>query len=85
MSVVSFCKRRSSLPVAGEKRVYKTIPTIISTEASAIVKCRNGNNDDGNGPEIPEKKKFRSEIQIKTFESAGFSTSRSAEGKHTYF
>jgi hypothetical protein len=27
------------------------------TEASTIVKCRNGNNDDGNGPEIPEIKK----------------------------
>ena len=56
MSVVSFCKRPSSLPVADEKRVYKAIPTIVSTEASTIVKCRNGNNDDGNGPEIPEKK-----------------------------
>ena len=52
MSVVSFCKRPSSLPVADEKRVYKTIPAIVSTEASTIVKCRNGNNDDG--PEIPE-------------------------------
>ena len=59
MFVVSFCKMPSSLPVADEKRIYKTIPTIVSTEASAIVKCRNGNNDDGNGPEIPEiKKKF---------------------------
>ena len=86
MSVVSFCKRPSSLPVADEKRVYKTIPAIVSTEASAIVKCTNGNNDDDNGPEIPEiKKKLRSEIQIKTFETAGFSMSRSAEGKHTYF
>jgi hypothetical protein len=26
-----------SLPVADEKRVYKTIPAIVSTEASAIV------------------------------------------------
>ena len=43
------------LPVADEKCVYKTIPAIISTEASTIVKCRNGNNDDG--PEIPEIKK----------------------------
>ena len=58
MSVVSFCKRPSSLPVADEKHVYKAIPTIVSTEASTIVKCRNGNNDDGNGPEIPGKKKF---------------------------
>ena len=57
MSVVSFCKRPSSLPVADEKHVYKTIPAIVSTEASAIVKCRNRNNDDGNGPEIPEIKK----------------------------
>ena len=72
MSMVSFCKRPSSLPVADEKRVYKAIPTIVSTEASAIVKCRNRNNDDGKGPEIPEiKKKLRSEIQIKTFESVG--------------
>jgi hypothetical protein len=67
------------------KRVYKTIPAIVSTEASAIVKCRKRNNDDGNEPEIPEIKKLRSEIQIKTFESAGFSLSQSAEGKHTYF
>jgi len=51
MSVVSFCNRPSSLSVADENRVYKTIPV----EASATVKCRNGNNDDGNGPEIPEK------------------------------
>jgi hypothetical protein len=29
MSVVSFCKRPSSLPVADEKRVYKTIPAIV--------------------------------------------------------
>ena len=57
MSVVFFCKRPSSLPVADEKRVYKTIPAIISTEVSAIVKYRNGNNDDDNGPEIPEIKK----------------------------
>ena len=55
---------------------------LIPTEVSAIVKCRNGNNDDGNSR---NKKKLRSEIQIKTFESAGFSMSRSAEGKHTYF
>ena len=55
--MVSFRKRPSSLPVADEKRVYKTIPAIVSTEASTIVKCRNGNNDDGNGPEIPEIKK----------------------------
>ena len=33
----SLCKRPSSLPVADEKRVYKTIPAIVSTEASAIV------------------------------------------------
>ena len=57
MSVVSFCKRPSSLPVADEKRVYKTIPAMASTEASATLKCRNGNNDDGNGPEIPEIEK----------------------------
>ena len=29
----------------------------IPTETSTIVKCRNGNNDDGNGLEIPEIKK----------------------------
>ena len=46
------------LPVADEKCVYKTIPSIISTEVSTIVKCRNGNNDDGNGLEIPELKTF---------------------------
>ena len=84
MSMVSFCKRRSSLPVADEKRVYKTIPTIVSAEASAIVKCRNGNNDDETDPKFRRKIKFRSEIQIKTFELAGFSMSRSAKGKHTY-
>jgi hypothetical protein len=33
--------------------LYKTIPAIVSTEASTIVKCRNGNNDDRNEPEIP--------------------------------
>ena len=47
------------------------------TEASTIVKCRNGNKDDRNGPEIPEIKKLRSEIKIKTFELVG--------GKLTYF
>jgi hypothetical protein len=53
---------------------------------SSFIQKINGNNDDDNGPEIPEiKKKLRSEIQIKTFETAGFSMSRSAEGKHTYF
>ena len=31
------------------------------------------------------KKKLLLEIQMKTFESAGFSMSRLAEGKHTYF
>jgi hypothetical protein len=49
--------RGHRLPVADEKRVYKTIPAMASTEASATVKCRNGNNDDRNGPEIPEIKK----------------------------
>ena len=49
---------RDQLPVADEKLVYKTIPAIVSTEASTIVECRNGNNDDGNGPEIPEIKKI---------------------------
>jgi hypothetical protein len=58
---------RGQLPVADEKHLYKAIPIIVSTEASTIVKCRNGNNDDGNGPEILEIKKLRSEIQIKTF------------------
>ena len=43
------------LPVADEKRVYKTIPTIVSAEASAIVKCRNGNNDDETDPKFGEK------------------------------
>ena len=57
MSVVSFCKRPSSLPEADEKHVYKTIPAIVSTEALAIVRCRNVNNDDDNRPEIPEIKK----------------------------
>ena len=67
-SVVSFRKRPSSLPVVDEKRVYKTIPTIVSIEASGYSK----NKDDGNGPKIPEiKKKLLSEIQIKTFESVG--------------
>jgi hypothetical protein len=49
--------RGHHLPVVDEKRVYKTIPAMASTEASATVKCRNGNNDDGNGPEISEIKK----------------------------
>ena len=71
-SVVSFRKRPSSLPVADEKRVYKTIPAIVSTEASGYSKIQKRNNDNGNGLEIPEiKKKLRSEIQIKTFESVG--------------
>ena len=56
-SVVSFRKRPSSLPVAGKKRVYKTIPQSYQQNLPVIVICRNGNNDDGNELEIPEKKK----------------------------
>jgi len=40
MSVVSFCKRPSSLPVADEKRVYRTIPAIESNPGPATNSCR---------------------------------------------
>ena len=77
--------RGHRLPVADEKRVYKTISTIVSTEASAIVKCRNRNDVDGNGPEIPEKKIISIRNSNKNFRVGRLFNESVGEGKYTYF
>ena len=77
--------RGHRLPVADEKRVYKTIPAMASTEASATVKCRNGNNDDRNGPEIPEIKKTSIGNSNKNTRVGRLFNESVGEGKYTYF